>query len=151
MSTRCQVKVWINEDNVLSYYHHSGGWPSNMVLNLMGIAHGVKKLTRFNLSKAFHEKPEYRLEDEFIVHWDDNYVYHLCVVSESCYILWNEVPYDSSVIRKFLFDPCACKEGVKLDFTKEFVDPREKKMQEIRRVLFSLLPKENLNEEQEEC
>ena len=80
MSTRCQVKVWINEDNVLSYYHHSGGWPSNMVFDLMGIAHGVK-----------------------------------------------------------------------LDFTKEFVDPREKKMQEIRRVLFSLLPKENSNEEQEEC
>ena len=65
--------------------------------------------------------------------------------------MWNEVPYDSSVIRKFLFDPCACKEGVKLDFTKEFVDPREKKMQEIRQMLFSLLPKENSNEEQEEC
>ena len=56
MSTRCQVKVWINEDNVLSYYHHSGGWPSNMVFDLMGIAHGVKKIDAFQSFEGVSRK-----------------------------------------------------------------------------------------------
>jgi hypothetical protein len=79
-------------------------------------------IVRSNLFYVFYNYPEFR--DYYYFFLDSGYV---------------------------LFDPCACKEGVKLDFTKEFVDPREKEMQEIRRVLFSLLPKENSNEEQEEC
>ena len=53
MTTRCQVKVWINNDNVLSYYHNCGGYPENMLPDLQYIAQKAKNLTRFNLSSSF--------------------------------------------------------------------------------------------------
>lgn len=131
MSTRCQVKVWIGNDNVLSYYHHSGGWPSNIVTNLIGIAHKVKDITSIGIAKVFRRLPEYREEDNSIVHRDIEYVYHLVFIYGTCVIIWDKCPCFSRRIRKMLSFPLMCKYFRHVDLSKKFFCHRKKRVQEL--------------------
>lgn len=97
MSTRCQLKIWIKNDKESNYdlkyslYHHCDGypyWPESAKENGTGgmledIKTVLNQLTTTNgleekLDNYFNDiEPQYEIEDEYCLHGDLDYVYHL--------------------------------------------------------------------------
>lgn len=78
MSTRCIVKVFIDEIPEIQYYHHTDGYESFMIPDLTTVLQNSKKDSRYDknlLREAFNLQGEYEEEPWGTSHGDLEWMY----------------------------------------------------------------------------
>lgn len=80
MSTRCIVKLFIDDQPEIQYYHHTDGYESFMIPDLSTILQNSKKDDRYDktlLHDAFNKQGEYEEESWGTLHGDLEWMYFI--------------------------------------------------------------------------